>query len=130
MAFWTQAKDAAQPSRPSQAPAKGPAKPLTFLVSTGSNSLTQQSASLVRLRIDVPAAAAASTGDMDDDEETACMQEEAAVRAIGKLHQVIRGIEQQADDARVASVLELLQDRSLHLLCSKVGLCSTQHQHI
>lgn len=113
MAFWASAGAAAQPTHK---PSPGPARPLTYVLSTGLKSLTEY-ASLVRLRVDVPTAAAAE--DPADDEEAACRQAEDAVCALGQLHQVIRGIEQQAEDARVAAVLELLQDRTLQLLCSK-----------
>jgi hypothetical protein len=76
----------------------------------------------VRLRVDVPAVAAALTAAAEDavDEETAARHAEDAACAIGRLHHIIKGIEQYADDAKLTSVLELMQDKQLQLLCSKV----------
>lgn len=116
MAFWAQAS-AAPPSRPSS----GPAPALTYLLSPGNNSLVAFT-NLVRLRVDVPAVAAALAAAAEDavDEETAARHAEYAACAIGRLHHIIRGIEQYADDVKLTSVLELMQDKQLQLLCSKV----------
>jgi hypothetical protein len=85
---------------------------------------------LVRLRVDVPsagAALAAAAEDHDDEVAVAQLAEDAAC-ALGQLHQVIRGIEESSDEARVAAVVELMQDKSLQLLCSKV--CPYAHTSV
>lgn len=129
MAFWAAASSKAshQQQQHQNHPAAGPARPLTYLLSTGPQSFADLPNLLVRLRVDVPTAAAALEAALceagccdDEDEESAAQRAQDAACAIGQLHQVIRGIEQAAEDARVSSVLELLPDRTLQLLCSKV----------
>lgn len=122
MPFWAQGSAVAGSNRPS-----APARPLSYVLGTGSASLTEYS-TLVRLRVDVPSAAAAlaaAAEDVDDDLTAAELAEDAAC-ALGQLHQVIRGIEHSSDEARAAAVLELMQDKSLQVLCSKVRLCLSQ----
>lgn len=121
MAFWAQGSAVSKPS--ASRPSAGPARPLSYVLGTGSGSLLEY-ATLVRLRVDVPTAAAALVAAAEDvDDETAAAEvQQNAVCAIGQLHEVIRGIEQKAEDARVSAVLEVMQDRTLQLLCSKVCL--------
>jgi len=124
MAFWAQAS-AAQGSRPNQS---GPARPLTYILSAGANSLTDFT-TLVRLRVDVASAAASLAAAAQDaeDEETAAQQAEDAACAVGQLHQVVVGIEQASDEARSSSLLELMGDKTLQLLCSKVLTHARHH---
>jgi hypothetical protein len=109
------------------------ARPLSYVL--GSFGPLLDHASLVRLRVDVPstvaALAAAAADEGGDDEETAAQVAQAAVCAVGQLNEVIRGIEDKAEDAKVAAVLEVMQDKTLQLLCSKVCLlvCAPARQH-
>lgn len=121
MAFWAQAS-AGQGSN------SGPARPLTYILSAGTNSLTDFT-TLVRLRVDVASAAASLAAAAQDaeDEETAAQQAEDAACAVGQLHQVVVGIEQVSDEARSCSLLELMGDKTLQLLCSKVLTYARHH---
>lgn len=98
---------------------------MTYLLSTGPASLTDSTAALVRLRIDVPSAAGlfatAHAADDDEDDEEAAQQTDNLACAIGQLHQAARGIEQSSDLAKTSALLEVLQDQTLQLLCNKVG---------
>lgn len=81
-------------------------------------------ASWVRLRVDVLSAVTALAGAAADegahDEEAAAQVAQDAVCAVGQLHQVIKGIEGEAEDAMDAAVLEVMQDKTLQLLCSQI----------
>lgn len=71
--------------------------------------------------MDVPLAVAAAPGsDVDDDDGHCAAAQAAAVAAVGRLHEVILGIEQRSQDACTLAVLEVLDDRSCVLLCHKV----------
>lgn len=122
MAFWAQGSSGGGAQCGSSRATT--ARPLSYVLGTCGPLIDHSS--LVRLRVDVPstvaALAAAAADEGGDDEEAAAQVAEDAVCAVGQLHQVIRIIEGKAEDARIAAVLEVVQDKTLQLLCSKVSL--------
>jgi hypothetical protein len=123
MAFW-KASSSTQLSLPA-----APAQPRTFIVHPGSGPAgpLTSSSSLVRLRVDLAAdaGAAAAEGNPDDDEDAheAVVRErvQAAAAAVGRLHRTILNIEERSEEACTLAVLEVLQDHTLQVLCSKVS---------
>lgn len=119
--FWTQASDTRHGSQSQHS--TGPAPLLTCVLQVGPQSLLDY-ANLVRLRVDVLEANAvlAQVASDQSDDLAAAEQAERAACAIGQLHQVIGAVEQASSEVRVSSVMEILQNTTLNVLCSKVGI--------
>lgn len=113
MAFWTAGGSCSDPAKP----AVSAAKPVSVLLHASGDFST-----FVRLRVRVPATAASvCLLDTDADGEGCEAAANAAAAAVGRLHQLMLGLEQKSTDARKLSVTQIVSPELLQMMCQKVS---------
>lgn len=116
MAFWRQASSTNIQTGPSVLHTVG-AKPITIVLHSSSDFST-----LVRLRVKAPCTtAAAGVMDVCEDGETAEQAVLATAAAVGKLHQLMLGLDVKSAEARKHSISHIMSSDLLQLLCQKVS---------